>query len=379
MVRITIIGGGIAGLTCAIALKQAGFQPEIVEAAPNISAVGAGLVLAANAMKALKHISIEEDVVNKGRLLPAFSIYDSGGKVIMRTDSISLSQKYGVDNFAIHRADLHSLLLSKTNDLIVNTNRQAVDFIQKPDSVIIHFKDGTQLETDFLIVADGIHSAIRQKLIPNSLPRYAGYTCWRAVIESSNLKITETSETWGTEGRFGIVPLKENKIYWFACINAPEKDEKMKKFTISDLRIHFKHFHPTIPDVLWETPNEALIHNDILDIKPLSQFAHGRIVLIGDAAHATTPNLGQGACQAIEDAVILGEMMKKNADIRTAFLQFEQKRLGRTRYIVNTSRRLGELAQTSNSFAASLRNFFFRLIPESVSRQQFKKLYDITF
>lgn len=379
MVKIVIIGGGIAGLTTAIALKQAGFQPEIFEAAPQIRAVGAGLVLAANAMKALKHIGIESEIIERGNALPAFVIYDSGGKIIMKTDSISLSQKYGTDNFTIHRADLHAVLLSKAKNLSINLNRQAVDFIQKPDSVIIHFKDGAQLETDFLIVADGIHSAIRQKLIPGSTPRYAGYTCWRAVIDNSRLKITETSETWGVEGRFGIVPLKGNKIYWFACINAPENDLKMKKMGVSDLRIHFKHFHPAVPDILWETSDEALIHNDILDIKPLNRFAYGRILLVGDAAHATTPNMGQGACQAIEDAVTLGAILKQNPDLPAVFRLYEQKRLARTRYIINTSRNLGSLAQTRNPILATLRNFLFRLIPESFSRLQFKKLYDISF
>ena len=377
--KITIIGGGIAGLTTAIALNKIGIEATIFEASPEIKALGAGLVLAANAMQAYKKIGISAEIIEKGRLVPAFIIYDQEGKVVTKTDSQANTEKYGADNFTIHRAHLHQLLLSKINPNSITANKRATHILQNGTKITVTFHDGSTHETDYLIVSDGIHSPIRKQLLPNSEPRYAGYTCWRAVIDNTNLKLTETSETWGLKGRMGLVPLANNKIYWFACINAPQNDPTMKAFKVADLQAVFKDFHAPIPSVLAETKDENLLWNDIIDLKPIHQYAFGNIVLIGDAAHATTPNMGQGACQAIEDAVVLADEIKQNATIEAAFKAFEKRRLKRTHYVVNTSWALGKVAQTESRLLAGLRNFIFRLIPKRMSAKQLENIYEVDF
>ncbi|WP_153797565.1 FAD-dependent monooxygenase [Foetidibacter luteolus] len=376
--QIAIAGAGIAGLTTAIALKNKGIETQIFEAAPAVKGIGAGLALAANAMQAFERLGIAEEVSRCGRMLPSFTIYDEKKKVINRTNSEAISKKYGADNFTIHRAALYDLLYSKLNPQQVVINKKLVAAEQLPNGIKLVFQDGSIHFTDALIAADGIHSSIRKKLLPASAPRYAGYTCWRAVINNDFLNLTETSETWGLKGRFGIVPLLD-KVYWFACINAPYSSSRMKAFTIDDLQRHFKDFHEPIPAILQQTKNEHLIWNDIMDIRPIHQYAFGNILLIGDAAHATTPNLGQGACQAIEDAVILANELAANANIPEAFKQFEQRRLKRTHYITNTSWKIGKAAQTSNRLFAGIRNTLFRLLPQSVNEKQFQKLYRVDF
>jgi 2-polyprenyl-6-methoxyphenol hydroxylase-like FAD-dependent oxidoreductase len=377
--EIVIIGGGIAGLTTALALQNIGKQPIVFESAKTIKAIGAGLGLAANAMQAFNRLNIMTEVIELGRILPLFTIYDQKGKQITKTDSKSISRKYGIDNFTIHRADLHKLLFSKIDGQHVFTNKTAIDVEQKENSVIIKFHDGSSHETNFVIVADGIHSEIRKKLCPGSLPRYAGYTCWRAIIDNPGMAYTESSETWGSAGRFGIVPLAFNKLYWFACINANQNDEKFKAFTIADLQNHFKNFHHPIPEILQKTSDEALIHNDIIDLKPINNYAFKNMVLIGDAAHATTPNMGQGACQAIEDAIILAAEINRTPDIQTAFLNFEKRRIKRTHEITKKSWNIGKIAQLENPFLVSLRNSVFRLLPSSLNEQQLKKIYAVDF
>lgn len=377
--NITILGAGIAGLSTAIALKNAGVDAMVFEAAPEIKPVGAGLGLGANAIKAFNVLGLDTEVMNAGRFLPSFTVYNQDGKIITKTDSVSVSKKYGLDNFTIHRADLHALLLSKINPSSIRVNKRVHRIGQNESTIILHFQDGTIHETDYLIAAEGIHSLVRNYLLPQSTPRYAGYTCWRAVIDNTNLQLYECSETWGSNGRFGIVPLAGNKIYWFACVNTPANNAVVKNFTTQDLLNQFADYHQPIPAILKGTKNESLIWSDINDIKPINRYAFKNILLIGDAAHATTPNLGQGACQAIEDAVILADEMKQTGDIVTAFKQFEKRRLKRTHWIVNTSGRIGKLAQLENKFLITVRNFFFKHLPKSINDKQFKKMYTTDF
>jgi 2-polyprenyl-6-methoxyphenol hydroxylase-like FAD-dependent oxidoreductase len=377
--NITILGGGIAGLSTAIALKNVGIEAIVFEAAPEIKAVGAGLGLGANAIKAFRVLGIDDEVMNAGRFLPAFTVYDEKGKQLARTDSVSVSKKYGLDNFTIHRADLHALLLSKINPGCIQTNKRVERMEQNENNIILHFQDGTMHETDYLIAAEGIHSVVRKYVLPDCKPRYAGYTCWRAVIDNSNLQLNECSETWGSKGRFGIVPLANNKIYWFACVNATANNIVMKNYTVDDLQKQFAGYHHPVEAILKATKNENLIWADINDLKPINRFAFNNILLIGDAAHATTPNLGQGACQAVEDAVILASEIKNNSNITIAFKKFERRRLKRIHWIVNTSWRIGKIAQLENKFLIRCRDFLFRNIPKKVNEKQFTKIYTTDF
>jgi len=377
--KIAIIGGGIAGLTTAISLNQRGFRTEIFEAAQEIKGVGAGLSLAANAMKGLGRLGLMEEVVDLGRVLPSFSILDQKGKVITTADSDAISQKWGLDNFLIHRADLHRFLLSKIDSKQIHTGKRSVSFQYVHDKIEIIFADSSVYMADYLIVADGIHSVIRNQLLPNAEPRYAGYTCWRAVIENKDLDIKQSSETWGRKGRFGIAPLANDLLYWFACINAPEKDPRMKEFTVADLKEVFKEYHPPIPAILDRTSNSQLLWNDILDLQPIGRYAFDRILLLGDAGHATTPNMGQGACQAIEDAVILAEEMAKAINPQAAFQAFEKRRLKRTHYITNTSWQVGKVAQLENPILCTIRNFAFRNLPKKINERQIEKVLETDF
>lgn len=381
-IRFAIVGAGIGGLSLAIALQRKGFQVIVFESAPSIKPLGAGLALAVNAVQALMEIGISEDVVKAGSLLKKIRIKDDRGNVLSETDSEKISHKYNVvSNFTIHRADLHKVLLHHVAKDTLQLGKLCVDFIQTSAGVRLIFKDGSFHETDYVIACDGIHSVFRKKLVPKSLPRYAGYTCWRAVIHNvpSSLDVSETSETWGKGSRFGIVPLGAGRLYWFACINAKQNDPVMRSYGVNDLYNYFKNFHDPIPEILQHTENHQLIWNDIVDIKPLRQFAFGNALLIGDAAHATTPNMGQGACMAIEDAAILANTIANSYPVEDAFRVFEHKRIKRTTTIVNNSWKLGRVAQWENSLLVKLRNSLLRLTPPSIAEKQVKFLQEVKF
>lgn len=380
--RFAVVGAGIGGLTLAIALQRKGLLVNIFENAPSLKPIGAGLALAANAVKGFSEIGIAGDVLEAGAVLRKVRLKEDTGRILAETDSEKLSEKYKtVNNFTIHRADLHEVLLRQLSDNSLHLDKGCVDFIQTPDSIRLIFQDGSSYEADYVIACDGVHSVFRKKLLPGSHPRYAGYTCWRAVIDNvpTSVDMEETSETWGRGSRFGIAPLSRRRLYWFACLNAKENDPIKRDYRLRELLDHFGTFHSPIPEILQNTRDEQLIWNDIIDIKPIKQFAFGRIVLMGDAAHATTPNMGQGACLAIEDAVILAHTISDSHSVEEAFGLFEQKRLKRTTSIVNNSWQLGRIAQWENRLLILLRNTLLRLTPPSVAERQIRFLLDVKF
>lgn len=371
----TISGGGIAGLTTAIALKRIGIKAKIVEAAPEFKPVGAGITLAPNAIKAFQHLGIKQEIEEASNLISGLEICDFKGKTITQQPS-EFDESTAIH--AIHRGNLHEVLLSHLKDHSIVLGKRTTGFNKKADQIELTFDDGSTHLTDLLIASDGIHSPIRKQLLPDSELRHAGYTCWRG-ISANNFGIEKATESWGHGKRFGIVPLPDNQIYWFACLNAPVNDPQMKKYGVHELRQVFEDFHTPIPDLIGSTPDSQILWNDIYDLKPIRNFAFGDVVLIGDAAHATTPNMGQGACQAIEDAVILAECLKRSSTAAQAFHFFEQHRKKRAQSIVNRSWEMGKMAQMNNRVFSTLRNGLMRAIPASVLKSQLKSIYDIDF
>lgn len=372
--KILINGGGIAGLTAAIALRKLGIEAEVFESAKEIKPVGAGLVIQTNAIKALEYLGIEDKIIESANPINQLAILDESGNVIKNQNPSSGSRELFA-GLAIHRHTLHQILKSYLPENILFTNKKALSFSCKNGQVLLHFEDGSTAEGDYLISADGINSNIRLQLLPNSKPRYAGYICWRSVIDNANPKITEATETWGSKGRFGIVPINENKVYWYATINSSQYDVKINHYSLKNLKEHFSDYHLFVKQVLERSSDDNLIKNPISDIKPLSQFAIDQVLLIGDAAHATTPNLGQGACQAIEDVMVLHQEITSGKDIPSAFNSFEKRRIKKTKFIIETSRKLGAIGQIESKFLVNLRNMIFKLTPEFVTEYQFKKIY----
>lgn len=394
--KITIIGAGIAGLTTAIALRK--FRPdlelEIYEGSPELRAAGAGLALGANAVLGFEQIGVKAEVLAVSNVLESFKILDPKGKVITQSDNLTINRNLQtISNFAVHRADLQQVLLAQIPGVAIYLNKRVWDFRQSENSVQIRFADGASTQSDYVIATDGIHSIFRQMLLPESKIRFAGYTCWRGVVGGGggedfpsfkNLvslgQGKTASETWGLGKRFGIVPLPNDRLYWFACLNAAsQKDERFAAFGKKDLLDSFGDLHAPIPELIANTDPTKILWNDIIDFSPVKKFAFNRVLLLGDAAHATTPNMGQGACQAIEGAVILGKTLARIADPQVAFQAFEQVRLKRTSLIVNRSWQLGKLAQMESPILAGLRNFAFRLVPDSMNERQVKELLDIAY
>lgn len=374
--KFVILGGGIAGLTAAIALKKIGIDVKIIEAAPEFNPVGAGIVLAVNALKAYEYLGIYDELCKAGNPISQMSIYDQKGKLINRTNTEMFGE--GRFNLPIHRASLHKVLLSRLDESSVIKGKKSKIILDDRNDYTIAFEDGSSIKANYIIVAEGIHSATRQQFLPRSVKRYSGYTCWRGVANIPGLKIHEATETWGKNGRFGIVPLGGGKIYWFAVKNASRNDQNMRTLKSQDLLQIFKGYHDPIISIIRSTPDDQILWSDICDLKPVDKYAFGNIVMIGDAAHATTPNLGQGACQAIEDAVILAKCLTENSIVQEAFAVFEKQRIKRTHFVVNQSWRMGKVAQLENEALIGIRNCIFRLVPDRVFNRQLQNVYNFS-
>jgi len=385
--NIAIIGGGIAGLTTALALRQPDRSPgrirvSIFETSPELKPVGAGIALAANAVSAFGLLGIREQVLAFGNPFDSFGILDKSGRVITETSHLAAVVKYRVPgSFSIHRADLQRVLLEQLSDVPLHLGHRCTGFTETNSGVTLTFQNGISETFDAVIAADGIHSIFRKTLLPHSSPRFAGYTCWRGVTDQrpAGLNPRRATETWAPEGRFGIVPLAGGRVYWFACLNAPQaQDARLRAFTKTDLRHTFAGLHAPVVDLIDGTAPEAILWNDIIDVKPVRKIHFGRVLLLGDAAHAMTPNLGQGACQGIEDAVVLQHCLGQHAgNWAAACCDFEARRLPRTSVIVDRSFALGKIAQVSTPWLAGLRNAALRLVPARANERQLDFIMDM--
>lgn len=365
--KIAIIGGGIGGLATTIGLHKLGINAHIYEQAHSFKPLGTGIGIGSNAMLALQKLGVGKDVLESGLALYEQRFLNGNFKVMNTIDFTLLKKRFGEENIAIQRADLHAALFNNIESNFLHFNKKVTVFEQQDDKVILTFTDGTTQEVDYVIAADGIHSIFRQTLVPKSTPRYAGYTCWRGVTRNiEDVTPHISSEAWSTEGRFGWASLKNGDVYWFACINAKEKDPSYKKLNKFGVAKHFEHFSPLMRKLIEETEDDYFLHHDIYDIKPLQTYVYQRICLLGDAAHATTPNMGQGAGQSIEDAYELMKSIEETSSIPDAFKRYNTKRLKKTKKVIKLSRQIGWSAQWDNAILVGLRNAIFPLIPKSM-------------
>lgn len=374
-----IVGAGIAGLCLAKAFEDLNISYTLYEKSDEIRGIGAGFGLASNAMKAFEILGYDDKIIPLGHMLEDFEIQDWKEKTILKADTNRLRKNYNTDNFAIHRADLHRFLYQSINPKNIVTGKKIVDLQQSYDKVVLYFDDETSITTDYVIASDGINSAIRQRLLPKSTPKYAGYICWRGVIKDENYISKKSIETWGPKGRFGLTPLKDNQIYWYACKNTPLNSE-IYQWDLTDIKRNFAEYSGLIRSTLQKTKQEDLITTPIMDLAPIGSYNFNRVLIIGDAAHATTPNMGQGACMAVEDVCVLVDELKNEPhNVIHCFENYNKRRLKRTQYIIQTSRLAGKVAQLENGFLTSLRNLAFRKLPTSIAQSPLDDLLEEDF
>ncbi|MBK5257026.1 MAG: FAD-dependent monooxygenase [Vicinamibacteria bacterium] len=371
---LLIVGGGIGGLTLAALLHRRGREFLVLERAPGLAPGGAGLVLQPNAIKALRIGGIDEQVQSRGEAMRRLQVRDHRGRILSTIDASVLLSNFFAGAVGFHRATLHAALLDLIPPSSIRVASTVRGLDQTESSVWVELETGERLEAAGVVGADGLHSVIRRQLRHDGEPRYAGYTSWRGVTSRGSLwPARQMCESWGRGARFGLVAIDGDRLYWFATANAPAGGRDATK---AELLRRFGAWHDPIPAVIESTPEEAILHTDISDRDPGQKWGEGRVTLLGDAAHAMTPNLGQGGGQAIEDAVVLDLVLSAEADCARAFRDYESRRLTRTARVVEQSRRFGRLGQIENGMARLARDWAMRMTPLSVTLRSLRWLYD---
>ncbi len=368
---VIVVGGGIGGLTLAAGLQRRGVDAHVYERAPALAEVGAGLTLWANALYALDKLGLREHLPPIRERNLEGAIRDWRGRVLMAASAGELNDRYGEANIAVHRAELQQSLYRAVAPGTVHLGMPCTGFEEEGAGVTARLENGDSVRGRLLVGADGIHSAIRTQLHGDQPTRYAGYTAWRGIADFDYARL-EPGETWGRGTRFGSVPIGNGRVYWFATANAPA-GAKSPEGEKQRLRTLFGNWHAPISELIEATPATAILRNDIRDRKPIAQWGRGRATLLGDAAHATTPNMGQGACQAIEDAEALVHYLtggSGGSGDTVALRAYEHERARRTAMIVNQSWRIGSVAQWSNPVAVALRNRIVRSIAGRMQERQ---------
>ena len=360
---------------CAgISLRRIGVDVAVYEQAEELRAVGAGITIWANAIKALRKLGVADAVIKAGAKIDRGELRTSSGRVLTRTHTGELEQRFGEPTVALHRAELHTILLDALPPDAVHLGERCVRFEDDAEGVSVSFSSGATKRAELLVGADGIHSVVREQLFPEVKLRYSGYTTWRGVVETRDeAALGTTMESWGCGARFGIVRVDKDRVYWFSTANAPEgrklSPSQSKRFLLD----YFKDWHHPVKLLIESTPAERILHNDIYDIPPMKKWCRGRAALLGDAAHPTTPNIGQGACMAIESSLALARCLREGDNLSESLSSYESGRMPRTAWITNQSWRIGRIGQFQNPLLCAMRDAFVQFAPDSLTIKQIER------
>ena len=342
--KIQIAGGGIGGLTAAIALGKKGHSVSLVEKSPEFAPVGAGIILAANSIAILRFLGVD---LSDGFPIHTLDVLDSRSRLL----SGFPVRKMGWEVLSFHRAELHKALVKAL-----------------PASVQVQLGTEWQedADADLVIGADGLRSVVRSQRVGEAVFRYSGETCWRAVVP--DCRVDRVTETWGVGMRMGIVPLTDYRVYGFLTSVSPP-DAATPPW--EQMSARYAALGGDCPMVIGKMNAEMLIHHDLRELEaPL--WGKDKYWLLGDAAHGMTPNQGQGASMAIEDAVVLTRIVTQGGTLS----DYVAARHNRVRKIQLDSRRFGQVASWTNPLARWARDLLLRSTPLSTTATMYRDLVE---
>lgn len=359
MKEIAIIGGGISGLTLAICLKKSSYTCYIYEKNAEFREIGAAISVFPNALTVYQEVGILNDILRAAGEVQDVFLKTPSGNILSQS-----KPRYALPTLCMHRPDLHAILLKHTNALLYSNHSLQTVTTLANGQVELVFTNGVRKTVDAVVGADGLNSVVRERIIGDGKPVFRGYSIWRGVCQL-DLAAGYGSETYGSGKRVGIVPIKDGVFGWWATLNEPFMQTDEPEGSKEKLLAHFGDWHYPIPQLIEQT--EHFIKNSLSDRVPVRGWSKENIVLLGDAAHPTTPNLGQGGCMAIEGAYILARCIQQYGLNQSAFARYETLHFPRAKAIVEASLTIGKIGQSENRLVGAARNALFSLLPPKLT------------
>ena len=380
-VDILIQGGGIAGLTLAIAVIQKGYTVRVVERALGLSEIGAGIWMAANPMQVFDRLGFANKITTAGWMIQRLTLQDYNGEILQVSDLSAVSKLFGFETVALHRSLLQRVLSEQLPWGVVNFGTEVKSLVQAKDSVSVLLTDGSRIDAGIVVGADGVRSRIRQLASLGGKMRYSGSSSYRAIARGVRLLSPDLDhdayEIWGKGCRLGFSKINADDYYWYMTFDS----DPNKSFSPVERQAHaeslLRSFFPRWTTLLENTRPDEILQTDISDLRRLHTWSSARVGLIGDAAHATTPNLGQGGAMSIEDAYSLAASFEQVGLSGRAFELYENQRREKVDWTVSTSWNVGRVCHLKNPVMRALRNTILKKALSGGAEKQIRKMYSI--
>lgn len=370
---IAVVGGGIAGLAFAVALGRRGLACRVYERAPALVEIGAGLLLSPNAVAVLDALGLRGALRARAVVTPEWRILDDAGRTLQRLRPFAADRQA----ISITRSALQHALAAAVAEGSLGLGHETVEVRPGPDGVGIRFRDQRAVTADVVVAADGAASRIRQAIWPRRRLRDAGYVGWRALVDGvpDGWEDGRVTETWGNGRRFGIAAVGGGRTYWYASANNELAGYDQPGARGQSLSALFRGWHAPVADLIAAAPEAAILRHAIHDVVPAGAWhSGGRVVLIGDAAHPLTPNLGQGAAMALEDAWTLAECLAVDRPVAASLAAFERLRRLRLAVVWGASRLLGSAIQATAPGPVMLRRWLLCGTPDGLASAAIERL-----
>ena len=361
--RILVVGAGVAGLAAARALTRAGCSVEVVERQPAWQEAGTGIYLPGNATRALRGLGLEQAVSERGTVIPRQRLSDRRGRLLVEVDVAELWAGVG-PCLALHRSDLHAVLLDGASDVPLRLGAEVRGLVEHNGTVSVELGDGTAGDYDLVIGADGIHSTVRRLAFgAGAVARPVGQVGWRFVTACPP-EVTTWSVLLGHRSAFLTIPIGSGRVYCY-CDTLSRSDADHE----SDLGSLFADYAELVAELL-ASVDEPDVHRSTIEEVALDSWVHGRVLLVGDAAHAISPNMAEGAAMALEDALVLAECLAGAEAVPDALAAFELRRRPRTDWLREQTHR----RDRTRSLPTMLRNVVLRTLGRRIFRSNYLPL-----
>ncbi|HET9265184.1 MAG TPA: FAD-dependent monooxygenase [Vicinamibacterales bacterium] len=367
--RILIVGGGIAGLAVARALRGQGLVPEIIERAASWPVTGTGVYLPGNGVRALGALGLADKVLARAVCMSHQRILDHAGRRLAEIELAKLWNPVGVC-VGIARGDLHRVLLDGAAGVALRFDTTVAALSQQDDEVNVAFADGSTGTYDLVVGADGIHSSIRQLVCGSVRPRHVGQVSWRFLVDHSGVIGTWTAML-APRRAFLAIPIGPNRVYCYADLAAPTTEDPTGR-DLDRFRALFADFAEPVPSILSTLESFDSIHFSPIEEIVLDTWVHGRVVLIGDAAHATSPNMAEGASMALEDALVLTRVLATHGSQAEALSAFSERRRSRIHWVRQRTHRRDRI----RALPVPLRNVALRMAGTALYRRDYRPLFE---